>query len=752
MSSGDPRIRPIYVIFTPTITTITETLSIPSTTHLRIQVTPTHNGKNISLIKVWYFDPNSSPSRFSDEINSDDVFRSIPHSMSDTLPHDTLVEQISTYMKGIPPDEVSVIMKEYTKYIENGILLDGFIAGISSYLVFLLLNENSIFMNQMLFQLTLPCTIYDCNSVTRNMFQYLSLPLSALSRVSNGVLLQLVNFIQSFINIWEPAFSNGPSINNTNEAKVCMEVISGLANDATLKLSRIQSEHSSLVTSLSTLESRLKASINDSLLNMKREINNLLVETRSSVKDLVSHVSTQLDIVDSKINNASSVIDHTLKSRISNILETELDSQIKLKIRSCVEDTHDRIREIATHYTMSEGKKLVSEAVSERESQLRGTLTGLEHRVEILYDRFASGSVPDPALFYNNSPPSNHSPVEKITHTPPNAPRYNTSDIQHPNNSDISPRVLDHNSSPSPHPNNSDITLLVNNSSLLPHPNASDVTLTVRNHNASSEKVSPSDVTHVVQNSNVSLLLQGQNSPGSLLSNPQPESFPGSFAEQSTLYNRSAHASLSVTPVDDAFDLTSIPGLLPGPSKILHQTSAANIPTPIANIPQTYAEDTPITPITNMPQTYAENTPITPIANMPQTYAGNTSITPVANIPQTYAGNTPITPVANIAQTYAGNTPIAPVKDTPITHVEESVVTESESIKDSVIPEMSSRAQWPYIDRNKRYPVKRNLRVVRREPASMGPIESNPRSLSGPTDHSYRTSFSENNIQATPIQ
>lgn len=392
MATINPYIRSINVIFTPSLTTIGESVSIPSTAYLRIQIIPSDNGKNISCIKVWYYDPNSIPSRFNEEIKDSDMLASIAHSMSDRLCHDTLFDQISAYMRTLPSDEVSVIMKEYTKYIEDGILLDGFIAGIASYLVFLILNENSIFMNQMLFQLTVPCMVSNGNTITRNMFQYLSLPLSALSKVSNGVLRQLVIFIQSFINIWEPAFADGTCIGNTNEAKICMEVISGLANDAITKLSRVQSEHNSMMTTLNKVESRLKETIDDSLVKIRREINNLLVETRSSVKDLSHHVVKQLDIVDGRIDDSMSALDDSIKEKIGKMVEDELDDQIKRKIRSGIEETQERIEEIVAHYTMNEGKKIVKEAVNERESQLQRTLIGLEHRIEILYNKLGSGS------------------------------------------------------------------------------------------------------------------------------------------------------------------------------------------------------------------------------------------------------------------------------------------------------------------------------------------------------------------------
>lgn len=385
MSSIRSHIQPINIVFTPFSTAIYKDTPYISTEYLHIQVLPNNNGKNIGKIKIKYFDPNSSPSQFNEEINNNDIFESMAYSIigsSEDVFNITLVDQIGGYLKKLPYDEISIIIKEYSNYIEDGILLDGFIAGISSYIVFLILNENSIFMNQMLFQLTIPFTIDgsshegNCNLITRNMFKYLSLPISALTKISNGVLLQLIIFIQSFINIWDPAFIDGPNIDNYNEAKICMEIISGLTNDFTNKLSKSREDYNLMMTNVSNIEKHLTSAIDDSLHRMKREINNLMIETRASIAEINTNITNH--------------IDDNIKEKICTVIETQLDSQIRSKISSEIEDTKDRIEEIVSHYTINEGKKIVTEAVDKRESSLEGKLVGLEHRIEILYSSICS--------------------------------------------------------------------------------------------------------------------------------------------------------------------------------------------------------------------------------------------------------------------------------------------------------------------------------------------------------------------------
>lgn len=377
MASTHACIRLVNIIFTNTETIIGDTIISPSGPNLKIQIIPNDNGKDIAELKMWYSNSDSIPSRLNEELTEFNLFKAIAYAMNGD--GDTLFDRAASYMRTIPFDEVAVIMKEYTKNIEDGILLDGFIAGIGAYIAFLLLNENNIFMNQMPFQFGVPCTVNSGNSINKNMFQYLSLPLTALAKVAHGVLLQLVVFIQSFINMWEPAFNNGPIIGSINEARMCMEVIGGFSQHIISSLAQTKSHQESVVASLNSLENNLQVTVNESIHKMQREINNLLIETRTSIKDLTENAMSQLTF-----------IDDTVKLKISENIENNLNAQVEAKIVLGIEESRDRIKEIVRYHTQNEGTKLLKLAVDERESELKGTLVGLEHRIEILYNKLDS--------------------------------------------------------------------------------------------------------------------------------------------------------------------------------------------------------------------------------------------------------------------------------------------------------------------------------------------------------------------------
>ena len=370
MNKVDLSIRPIDILFSSTETLISNSDTSISGIKLRIKIIPTTLAKDISQIKIWYSDTDINSTRINEDIVDENLFKSITYSMKGDS--ETLLGRIVAYMKELSNEEVSIIMKEYTKYIRDGVILDGFISGIGAYLAFMYLNENSAFSNQMAFQFGLPTTVSSGTILNKNMFQHISLPLSALIKTSHGVLLQLVLFVQSFINIWEPAFDFGPKIGPTNEARISMEIISGLSNYSISSLAKVNSQQDRINASLSMMEKRLTDLVEDAVSKMKREINNLLIESRSAIKEL------------------SRIPDDSIKEKISQVVITELESQIKNKVASEIESSHGRIKDIVTQYVTNDGTRLVTDAVSKRESEIQGTLSGLEHRVEVLYNKLES--------------------------------------------------------------------------------------------------------------------------------------------------------------------------------------------------------------------------------------------------------------------------------------------------------------------------------------------------------------------------
>jgi hypothetical protein len=389
VTNSNPKIRTTIVIFTSDYVSIVN--SVPSLTgpYLKLQIEPTNNGKDIKALKIWYSNPNLIPQRLNEEINDEDIFRSLVYSMRGE--GDSFVDRTTAYIRSIPREEASIIMKEYTKYIEDGTILDGLIAGVGAYMAFLLLNENGIFTNQMPFQFGAPYMVQSGNVVNRNMFQHLSLPFMSLSKVSQNMLLQLVLFIQSFINMWEPLFLDGPNIGVTNESRLCMEIISGFSQYVASSLAKTTLQQEAISKNLESIESRLYSHIDDALNIMRREVNNLIIDARNSIREITTNVNSQLNFVDDSI-----------KDRITKAIESELDTQIKTKIQSEIEGSNERIRDIIRINVQEQGKDLVKILVDGKENELRKTIIGLEHRIEVLYDKFATDTVEKIPVTENN--------------------------------------------------------------------------------------------------------------------------------------------------------------------------------------------------------------------------------------------------------------------------------------------------------------------------------------------------------------
>ncbi len=277
-------IAPTSILFTPETIIISESISFPlesSCPYFVVEITPTKNRKDIQSIKLWYFNDGL---RLNDEITDIKFFQSVTHSIQGNA--NNLTDKTAIYMKSISDDDLSLIIKEYSKYIQDGVVIDGFIAGLGTYVAFLLLNENNLFSNHLPFQFSIPANVRNGHILNRNMFQYLSLPLSSMLKISRKLLLQISVFLHNFINIWEPLFISGPNISPSTQGQLAVNIISGFSQTVFSSLAQIQ-----------TIESRLQNHLDDALAKMRREFNNLMIETRTTnninmIKSLIENEMT----------------------------------------------------------------------------------------------------------------------------------------------------------------------------------------------------------------------------------------------------------------------------------------------------------------------------------------------------------------------------------------------------------------------------------------------------------------------------
>ena len=268
------------VIFTPTTTSIGDisllSAYLPST-YLRIHVISEKNGKNLHNIKISYANAETS-THLVEEIKDENILHMITFSMrgEDESLYDRVMEHLGT----LEDKEIAIIEKEYRKYGKVSII-NGFAIGVATYLTFLLLQENNAFIGQMPFQFATPVTVESANSVNHNMFQYLSLPLTALANIVKGLQMQLVTFVQTFINIWDPAFLPGPIIGMQAEARLCMEVVSGISQYTSIMLAKARDDAIACAMQEMTecVRERVKCEVKESLkCEMKEYVDKALAD------------------------------------------------------------------------------------------------------------------------------------------------------------------------------------------------------------------------------------------------------------------------------------------------------------------------------------------------------------------------------------------------------------------------------------------------------------------------------------------
>lgn len=282
-------IQPLHIIFTSDNTTVSAAVPSLSGPHLVITVQARGDGTNIDALKVNYFNHNATPPRIQTTVSDAQIFHSITHYMQGT--GTTLVEKCDTYMNQLPSDDVAIIRREYGRYFAEGRILDGYVAGLASYLGLLLLFEHGAFSAQMPFQFNIPTTVSSGNSMNRNMFSYVTLPLVALAKVATGVLAQIVTFVQSFINMWDMAFKDGPEIGSKNETRMCLEIITGLTQHTSDALAQIERDRSLISQTIAELGKELRNEMSTHITLFRRELSNMHAEARTSVTEVSEKVA-----------------------------------------------------------------------------------------------------------------------------------------------------------------------------------------------------------------------------------------------------------------------------------------------------------------------------------------------------------------------------------------------------------------------------------------------------------------------------
>lgn len=293
-------LRDLVVTFTPDDVDISTVAKSITGSFLRVEISASTDRTNIHSVKIRYVNDGSRSPGIYEDFSDEIIFRGLTLSMKGDA--DSLAEKATTYANTLPKDDVAAILKEYSKFIVDGTVLDGLVAGIASYLAFVFLIENSTFASQMPFQFTTPNNVRSGNSVNYNMLQYMSLPLSALSRTASGILLQLATFVQSFINIWAPMFTQGPVIGGNNELRLALDIISGYSDHVTKILAETKAANDALQAAADKTVRDMETKLTQMMAKIQRDTNNLLATTRETTESLRDEIAkTQGRMLDDAI-------------------------------------------------------------------------------------------------------------------------------------------------------------------------------------------------------------------------------------------------------------------------------------------------------------------------------------------------------------------------------------------------------------------------------------------------------------------
>ncbi len=154
-----------------------------------------------------------------------------------------LSSKLTMYMASLSDSQLNTIQKEYINYVNDGIISDGFISGLSAYMVMCFLINNGMIPG---YQLNIPSD----NIINTNMFNYISVALRAFSTMNLGWFSQLSRYVEIFINVWEGIFIAGSKIKVGSYAQLSVDIIAGMSQHVMSQLQTIQQQQYALYLAL----------------------------------------------------------------------------------------------------------------------------------------------------------------------------------------------------------------------------------------------------------------------------------------------------------------------------------------------------------------------------------------------------------------------------------------------------------------------------------------------------------------------
>ena len=243
------------------------------------------------------------------------IFKSLDNSINSSY---CLLEAVQIYMDNLSKCEAEVIFEAYHKHIRDGFVIDGFITGLATYMVFIdLLDRHEL---DLPFEFNLPYNLNSLYAVNRNMFKYVIIILTTLSKIE---CFSFINYILEFINIWEPLFVLGPNI---NYAELSLSIISGFSDHVLNVLLKTERKCQKLAEKLLKQEQEHYLALQSIQCNMQQEFDLMISETKKNLLALPMHIDSYVlervhKTLDAELQLPSKQQLINLEHRVENLYE-----------------------------------------------------------------------------------------------------------------------------------------------------------------------------------------------------------------------------------------------------------------------------------------------------------------------------------------------------------------------------------------------------------------------------------------------
>jgi hypothetical protein len=186
--------------------------------HIKINVSMKLN--NIDKIDIIYNNKNHNFTNTIDDIKHINNINNSINSIGNNF-----LFKLHNYIDQLPLDYLHIINTEYT-YLKFD-MIGCLIAGISSYIAFSILSDDPHFSSLLPCQIPISSTTILNNTMSK---LYRSI-LTPLSKLSTGLIKNLINFIISFLNLWENILIDDNNFSITSQFSILIDTLSSLLSN-----------------------------------------------------------------------------------------------------------------------------------------------------------------------------------------------------------------------------------------------------------------------------------------------------------------------------------------------------------------------------------------------------------------------------------------------------------------------------------------------------------------------------------------